>query len=245
MCTVTYLPAHNGFVLTHNRDEAPTRSAGGLVKTMLPHQPSLVLLHPRDSLKGGTWVAVSNRGEVACLLNGAFLKHAHQPPYRLSRGLMLLEFFDWAEPAHFFRDFDLEGIEPFTFLYLRQGYCAEWRWDGSRRHLTRLPAEQPHFWCSAPLYPPDMQQRRKDVFLGWMQDARIPHTAEEVWNLHHTGSVGDVAYDFVMNRGNRVRTVSIAQVVMDEQGAQMTYEDLLAGEVFRERLPFGITDVNR
>ncbi|HNG88894.1 MAG TPA: NRDE family protein [Saprospiraceae bacterium] len=244
MCTVTYLPVPGGFVLTHNRDEAPSRSAGGLMQTLLPQQPPLALLHPRDSLKGGTWVAASGKGELACLLNGAFVKHAHQPPYRLSRGLMLLEFFGWAQPEHFFHDFDLEGIEPFTFIYLRQGRCTEWRWDGSRRHLAHLPPEQPHFWCSAPLYPPDMQLRRKEVFTRWMQGVRTPHLAEEVWNLHHSGSVGDVEYDFVMNRGDRVRTVSITQVALNERGAEMTYEDLLGGNVFQERLSFGAASVN-
>ncbi|MBK9018424.1 MAG: NRDE family protein [Saprospiraceae bacterium] len=38
------------------------------------------LIFPRDTAAGGTWIAASDTNRVACLLNGAFVKHKHQPP---------------------------------------------------------------------------------------------------------------------------------------------------------------------
>ena len=232
MCTVTYLPYRDGFILTHNRDEAPARSPQHLSREQRGHN---TLLFPKDTKAGGSWIACSRRGQTACLLNGAFLKHAHLPPYRKSRGLVLLEFFDWASPDAFFDHYALEGIEPFTFLFFQPGQVTEFRWDGSARHRKDLSPDQPHFWCSATLYPPAMQARREQLFQRWLQQQQIrfpetrPRLSAAVRQLHHTGSIGDPENDYAMNRGGRVCTVSISQIVVTNEHLRMRYHDLLEG----------------
>lgn len=224
MCTVTYLPISGGFVLTHNRDEAPSRSQHGLVR-------SDSLIFPKDAKAGGAWIATANDGRTACLLNGAFVKHRHEPPYRRSRGLVLLDFFDWPEPHDFFEKYPLEGIEPFTFLLFQTEKVVQLRWDGNHRHLAELPPDQPHFWCSATLYPPNMQARREQIFRDWLEKNKSLSSRSlpaAILNLHLTGSVGDPENDYVMNRDGRVRTVSITQVVRRKSGTRMRYFDLLA-----------------
>ncbi|MFN0015866.1 MAG: NRDE family protein [Saprospiraceae bacterium] len=225
MCTVTYLPVQDGFVLTHNRDEAPARSQFGLTRIGQ-------VLFPKDAKSGGTWIATARGGRTACLLNGAFLKHRHEPPYRRSRGLVLLDFFEWPHPGDFFEQYDLNGIEPFTFLYFGPERAVELRWDGDHRHLAELALEQTHFWCSATLYPPDMQARREQVFRDWLVGAdrtRATSLSADIFGLHIRGSVGDPENDFIMNRSERVRTVSVTQVVRRSTGATMRYMDLLNG----------------
>lgn len=229
MCTVTYLPTEQGFILTHNRDEAPARSTPCIAREM---HATGALLFPKDAKVGGAWIAASKEPRVACLLNGAFVKHHRQPPYRRSRGLLLLDFFDWLNPDVFFEQYDLHDIEPFTFLSFVPGRVVEFRWDGQARHLTALPPEAPHFWCSATLYPPDMQARRERVFQDWLQRQPIDskrNRPANILRLHRTGSVGDPENDYVMNRSNRVRTVSITQVVQQGQVLRMRYWDLLEG----------------
>jgi len=157
MCTVTYLPKPSGFILTHNRDEAPSRSPQSIVREN--KLDGNTLLFPRDKKAGGTWIATTRHGRTACLLNGAFVKHHHSPPYRRSRGLILLDFFEWAEPDDFFQLYDFEGVEPFTMLVFAQNKLSEssiprvieFRWDGQIRHLKNLPAHEAHFWCSSTL----------------------------------------------------------------------------------------------
>ncbi len=190
MCTVTYLPRPSGFILTHNRDEAPSRSSQVIVREKTPGGHSL--LFPRDAMAGGSWIATSSQGRTACLLNGAFVLHTRQLPYRRSRGLILLDFFDWENPDEFFEDYDLENIEPFTFLFFEQNQLpeslipnksgsgssiqrvTEFRWDGQQRFLKNLPVDQAHFWCSATLYPPAMQIRREQVFREWLISHQSP-----------------------------------------------------------------------
>ena len=239
MCTVTFLPTSTGFILTHNRDEAPSRSPHHIERKKTE---SDVLLFPRDTKAGGAWIATAKSGKTACLLNGAFVKHRHNPPYRRSRGLMLLDFFEWERSDAFFQQYELDGIEPFTLLLMENGSVTELRWDGTQRHLKNLSGHEPHFWCSATLYPPDMQARREQVFRQWLEHIvhRQPSTLHPlpstfyplpstVYRLHLTGSVGDPENDFVMNRGGRVCTVSVTQVVVKNNFSQVRYFDLLEG----------------
>lgn len=232
MCTVTYLPTASGFVLTHNRDEAPSRSPHHISKEKIGKD---IVLFPRDTKAGGAWIATTKSGKTACLLNGAFIKHRHEPPYRRSRGLMLLDFLECETSRSFFRQYEFEGIEPFTFLLFENETVTELRWDGAQKHLKNLSPQEPHFWCSATLYPPEMQARREQVFRTWLGRPlhRLP-TA--VCRLHRTGSVGDPENDFVMNRSGKVCTVSITQVIEKNNIAQMRYFDLLEGYKDRRRL---------
>jgi len=282
MCTVTYLPRPSGFILTHNRDEAPARSSQTIVREKTPGGQTLIF--PRDTLAGGTWIATSREGRTACLLNGAFVLHKRVLPYRRSRGLILLDFFDWDSPVAFFQSYDFEGIEPFTLLFFAQAQLSEssklsessmhrvteFRWDGQHRHLKNLPTDQAHFWCSATLYPQEMQIRREQVFREWLSNhpsqvyqlpihqspihqsplhhSTNPPIHESLITLHRTGSIGDPENDFVMNRAGRVQTVSITQVIVHEKSAQMRYFDLLGGNRSERRLIRGkraVTVVNR
>ncbi len=248
MCTVTYLPRPSGFILTHNRDEAPSRNTHAIAREKTPGGDTL--LFPRDTMAGGTWIATSRKGRTACLLNGAFVLHSRQLPYRRSRGLILLDFFDWKNPDDFFQNYDFDHIEPFTFLFFDRSQLpessvhqvTEFRWDGQQRHLKNLNPNEPHFWCSATLYPAAMQVRREQVFKDWLTSQPINQSTNQPINqiihLHQTGSVNDPENDYVMNRAGRVQTVSITQVIVDEKNAQMRYLDLLGGNSSKRRLTY-------
>ena len=233
MCTVTYLPIREGFILTHNRDEAPTRSPQCIEQVSLGGR---LCLFPRDTGAGGAWIAAVQDGPTVCLLNGAFVRHERNPPYRRSRGLILMDFLEQPDWESFVSAYDLENIEPFTFLFFHRQQVNELRWDGQQRHVRYLDPHEPAFWCSATLYPPLMQDARERVFRQWLLVQAQPIAPEAALLLHRTGSVGDSENDYVMNRDNRVRTVSITQVVM-EPPLQMSYHDLLEGHFDVINLP--------
>jgi hypothetical protein len=223
MCTVTFIPNRSGFTLTHNRDEAPSRSSVSIAQD--DHKQDDLIVFPRDSKAGGTWFATSESGKTVCLLNGAFLKHHHNPPYKRSRGLMVFDFFDYHDPNRFFHEYELDGMEPFTLIFARPGVLTELRWDEHQRHITHLPPDQPRFWCSSTLYPPAIQNIREEVFQNWLQK-NASHTPRDITRLHLKGSVNDPANNFVMLR-DRVRTVSITQVVRQKKYARMRFLELL------------------
>jgi hypothetical protein len=238
MCTVTFLPSQDGFVLTHNRDEAPSRSPQMIARVKTG---AGVTLLPRDTLAGGSWIAAVQEGYTVCLLNGAFVKHVHAPPYRRSRGLVLLDFLEAPSADWFFEEYDFTGIEPFTFLYFDPDRVIELRWDGNDRFVKYLPVQQAHFWCSSTLYPADMQERRELVFREWLKthytlEMNPAQLKKKILHLHHTGSVNDPENDFIMNRHGRVQTVSITQVQVQPGKATMAYHDLISGQKRRQKI---------
>lgn len=234
MCTVTYLPkADGGFIFTTNRDESPLRSPESLDTAMMR---GTQLLFPRDTAAGGTWVIAGSNGIVACILNGAFLKHKHQPPYRRSRGLMALDFFSMDSVQAFVRQYTFEGMEPFTMLVIRSGQVTDIRWDEKKLSVQEKDATRPQVWSSPTLYTPEMQHKREEWFKNWLKDQ---DTFEQgaILHWHRTAGEGDPENDVVMNRSNIVRTVSITSIEATLQQLDLTYHDLLRQQTKQAQLP--------
>lgn len=224
MCTVTYIPTiAKQFILTSNRDENAMRSPRNITHVWERNQD---MIFPRDNNAGGTWIAASEKNKVVCLLNGAFVKHAHQPPYRLSRGIMVMDFFDFAHATDFFEQYDLSGIEPFTLVVIDGGRLFEFRWDEAQKYIRELDPALPAIWASATLYPPPVQEKRRE----WFDRFLANHEAigpDDIYAFHRYTGDGDPYNDLVMNRDGRVQTVSITQIISGPDQIEMIYNDLL------------------
>ncbi len=235
MCTITYLPtAKDAFILTSNRDESKIR----------PTQPPAVeekggikLLYPKDAVAGGTWICISGHNRVACIMNGAFEKHEWKPPYRKSRGLVMLDLFGYKIIDDFFNGYDFIGIEPFTMIVYDNMKMMEFRWDGSRKHDRQVDASLPHIWSSASLYPKPVRDKREGWFREWLK-GRKDFRQDEILKFHRFGGEGDRQNDFVMNRYDMVQTVSITSIVKSPSGASMRYHDLVADAISETTLQF-------
>ncbi|GJM35784.1 MAG: hypothetical protein DHS20C18_47850 [Saprospiraceae bacterium] len=226
MCTVTYLPlGGNHFVITSNRDEQPARSPK---RISIMETQGMQLCFPQDT-SGGSWIAISNTNRVVCLLNGAFEKHHHEPPYKRSRGLMLLDFFEFPNAEKFFSTYDFEGMEPFTMIIVDDGKLFELRWDEKKIHQTKLDHTTGFLWSSATLYDASVKKKRQ----GWFEQWKGQHqnfSPESILRFHQTAGDGDPWNDVIMNRAGIVRTVSITQVIKSTGQLKMDYHDLLNGQ---------------
>ena len=227
MCVVTYLPeADGGFILTSNRDESVRRSAA------IPPRRYLVgaqlITFPKDAQAGGTWVATTER-RTLCLLNGAFQKHAHHPPYRRSRGLVVLDAFSYDSPCTFANAYDFTDIEPFTLIMVDEvndvPTLHELRWDGTKTHFKCLPADRPCIWSSVTLYSEAIIREREAWFQAWL-DAPPVDLAAEIIAFHTSAGKGDPANDLRVDRGN-LKTVSITQIQSQPDGMSVFYQDFL------------------
>ena len=209
MCTVTYVPTQKDqFLFASNRDEAPKRAAAGIVREQ---RNDKTILYPQDTGAKGTWIAVSDANQLVCILNGAFVIHHRQLPYRLSRGIMALEFFDY-DNAEAFRDgFEFEGMEPFTMVIYDQGRLFDIRWDHLDLHCQELDANSPHIWASCTLYSRPLQEKRQEWFGDWLGENEYPER-KDLALFHREGGDGDSENDVVMNRQNIVRTTSITSI---------------------------------
>jgi hypothetical protein len=227
MCTVTYLPlGGQAFVLTSSRDEYPGRQTSDR-----PERQQLgahTVLFPRDGQAGGTWIAASE-GATLCLLNGAYTRHDSRPPYRHSRGLVILHYFDYASTDAFLRDYPTAGLEPFTLLVRDGDGLREMRWDGANRFTRSLDPDVPHLWASATLYEPAAIQKRQQWFAGWLATHPAPDPVA-IRHFHRTAGDGDPRNDLLMRREN-VRTVSLTSVIHREGFPEMWYEAVGEGSL--------------
>ena len=228
MCTVTFLPkGKSNYILTSNRDETPLRAA-------TPPQAYEVhgqrVYFPKDPLAGGSWIASDQKEFTLCLLNGAFEKHKHVPPYRLSRGIVLLDFFQFNDAVAFSENYDFEGVEPFTLIIVDTRSATELfelRWNEIELSFKQLNTNQSHIWSSSTLYPKEIADQRANWFKAWLND-RVDFNQPDIIEFHKRGGQGDLWNDFVMKRGDNLQTVSITSI---EKSADfnMIYEDLLKG----------------
>lgn len=222
MCLVSYIPIASGYVISSNRDESPNRQETPLKKV---DSNSQTLIYPED-LKGGTWIATSDQMRSVCILNGAFIKHKRKPTYRLSRGIMLLEYFNHKNLAHFLSEFDLSDIEPFTLVIRESQALYELRWDGAKKHIERLSISQVHIWSSATLYDEMTINLRKSMFTS-MLEKQEDYTLPYIQDVHLNGKIGDPAQDFVMNRDDRVATISHSNLEVTDERQVLYFKNLL------------------
>lgn len=235
MCTVTLTPLPNdnkGFAITSNRDEAPGR------ETLPPkfyQEEGQKMLFPKDIIAGGTWLGISEKKRVVCLLNGGFKKHFRKPPYRLSRGIVVKHLLAAEDFQKTVQDYDFSGVEPFTIV------AADWQqelkffelvWDDEKSHFRELPL-QPHIWSSSPLYSEEMKQLREN----WFSDFRRKNELqpENLLEFHTSAGIGDKSMDVIMDRG-WVKTRSISQIVVSGEDVEFYYKDLARGKERKHNL---------
>ena len=237
MCTVSYIPTKDGFILTSNRDESTGRSRS-LPPQKFEHA-SQSLFYPKDTLAGGTWIVTSEKVYTLCLLNGAFVKHKHEPPYKKSRGILVLEFYNYPDLNTFITEYDFAGIEPFTLLvvyFLNGGKkLTELRWDGRTLYINKKHALESHIWSSGTLYEPAIAAQRENMFADFLAKNTSPEQ-DEIIGFHSQKDEKDPINSIVMNRSGLMRTVSTTSIHRTQNFIKMFYNDILVKKIYRFRI---------
>jgi uncharacterized protein with NRDE domain len=224
MCTVTFLPLGNqNFILTSNRDEQKER------KTFPPKkyiEEEIELLFPKDEFAGGTWIGVSSKKRLVCVLNGAFEKHIRKNSYKKSRGVIAKEILKAENSIAFIEKLDLNGVEPFTMIIIdwdiNELNAIEFIWDEQQKMISKLKNE-PKIWSSSTLYSNEIKEVRKNWFQNWLQENEL--TSANILKFHHS-EIGDKEQSVFMKRPY-VETVSITSVKKENEQIEMQYEDVI------------------
>ena len=233
MCTVSFLPLENGFILTSNRDEQKSRQAN-FPKTY--HSKSGTVYFPQDPKSGGTWIASSST-KMICLLNGAFKKHKHNPPYKHSRGKVVLDAFDYPSFTDFRATYDFSNIEPHTLIMIdfeNDIDVVEVKWDGNEKHISVKNNTETHIWSSVTLYPDEIIEQRESWFDNWI--TKNEFTVSAIKSFHKTGGTGDIKNDLLMQRTDELKTISVTSFKHQNKKTIMIYEDLLQESVTEIKL---------
>jgi hypothetical protein len=240
MCTLSLYSKFdkNGFILTFNRDEMAHRSTVDII-----NDEKSGLIYPKDALHGGTWLAFSTRnGRFTCLLNGAFERHERKPGYRKSRGLVLLESFQYEDMKDFWLNYDLKNIEPFTIITGQENRFLELRWDGLVRYTRQINGEKPKIWSSATLYNQAVRSQREKGFSAFLTSKKEKPNAAEILSFHQTPNLEKPENGLLMKRPvGQPSTVSITQLTysLTSQTIDFQYYELGNNNNINRKFTYG------
>lgn len=234
MCTVSYIPktVDGSFVLTSNRDEDSRRPT---IAPMIYDFGTVQLAFPKDEVSGGSWIAMSNLGKINCLLNGGIGTHTKQEYHTISRGTILIDLTkSQLSTKNFFQNYHLHNVEPFTIVSIQHQEgkvvsLTEVIWDGNKKHLRNLEVNLPHIWSAAQLYSKEQKELRQKWFENFIKKNISNLTSVKIAEFHSGNHSEDVGVNVIMERGDLLKTVSITQIISQNESLKMSYSDLLRG----------------
>ncbi len=171
MCTISWLPAPDGYRVWMNRDEARTRPRARAPRVLrLPAGPAVA---PRDPRGGGSWIGTTAAGMTLALANAYPAPAPPAPKAPVSRGLLLMEALERAGGAAVRRWMgakDLSPYPPFSISVFEPGApAATLGWDG-RRVSERRTDEAGLVATSSSWRPAEVARTRAAVFRMWAQE---------------------------------------------------------------------------
>ena len=225
MCTLTYIPFKQGYIFTHNRDERQDRPSSN--KLLSKPSKSGLLYYPKDLEANGSWIAHAENNTSACLLNGGSIDYQRKASYRKSRGLVVLESFDYDTPESFYHNYDFNNIEPFT-LVIRTAeklFCIIH--NEHNTELIKPEVDRINIWSSTKLYTPEVRRKREIWFQNWL-DKKPELSPEKIRNFHMSAGEGDSENDLIMSRWGILKTVSLTQITSTNSYHLLHYNDFIS-----------------
>ncbi|WP_010135567.1 NRDE family protein [Ochrovirga pacifica] len=228
MCTVTFVPTQNGFVFASNRDEQPNRPT--LAPDFYLHNTK-VLLYPKDTVAGGTWLGLSSKQRLVCLLNGGDVYHNPRVKFPKSRGEVVRQALLQTDINQALSGLALNQVAPFTLVVVDWNLelsLKEWIWEKGVLTERRLDETQSKIWSSSTLYTSEEKELRKQ----WLQNINFSKHQEVFGNLlnfHQNETLGTTSIAPKMKR-DMVQTVSTSIIQKNEKGLQFDYYDYANGK---------------
>lgn len=228
MCTVSFVHSQGKIIITSNRDEQVARPAVE-PRNYLVNQKNLFF--PKDPKAGGTWYVVDENANVLVLLNGAEEKHQWNPPYRRSRGLIVLDLFSATSAIAAWQEIDLENVEPFTIVLFQDQKLYQLRWNGTEKNTLELDSNENHIWSSSTLYAQEIRQQRAQWFATFL-DTKPEVTFEEMFHFHRYTEADNAQHGLIINRNDKLKTLSITQSVIEQNKITVMHHDLIEQKEF-------------
>jgi uncharacterized protein with NRDE domain len=229
MCTVSFVCANDKIIITSNRDEKVIRLSAIPPKNYTLNGKNII--YPKDPKAGGTWYVVDENGTVLVLLNGADEKHEVKLPYRKSRGQIVLEMISSISPKEFWKEIDLDNIEPFTLVLFQDNRLFQLRWNGVEKSTVDLEIDKNYVWSSSTLYSKSIREQRASWFYSFL-DANPEITEEEMLHFHRYTETDNNEHGLVINRNDELKTLSITQSVIEKNKVMMRHLDLIADKEY-------------
>ncbi|MEC5157664.1 NRDE family protein [Chryseobacterium sp. MP_3.2] len=224
MCTLTFIPQKEGFILTSSRDEIVSRPTLSPKEYTL-HQQNLVF--PKDELKGGTWL-VMGKNRVICVLNGSEKKFTLKENYTESRGKLVLNHFKFENSEQFLEETSFENVAPFTMVIFNLDFetsIEEISWNGSEKQIQYFNRKTSKIWSSATLYSKEKREEREIWFSKFLAENNLEE--RDLLHFHQQEHTSESATNILMKRSDGKQTTSISQISVSANENTFFHHDLL------------------
>ena len=225
MCTVSFYRDKSKVIVTSNRDEKSIRPLA-----IAPRQYRFNNQHlyfPKDPQAGGSWFIVKADGSAFVLLNGAEKKHIPQPPYKKSRGLILLEIADSSHYLEQWNTMDLEQIENFTVIAYANNKLAQLQWNGTTKTHLYLDENKAHIWSSTTLYDEPTIEKRQQWYFDFLSKKNNDANSSDIMDFHTKTQNHDTENGLIINRPTAMLTKNVTQVVIEHDNFEIHHLDLV------------------
>jgi transport and Golgi organization protein 2 len=181
MCTVTFIPKADSYLLAMNRDDLYQRASSlPIVRAQFANHSAA---YPQEA-GGGTWVGANQYGSAFALLNWAVPPKGNKEKSRGGVIPQMLVATDLAQARIVFDSIDHHGTWPFRLIGIFHAGRAilEWRWDGEAARELSHEWGVRHWFSSGPS-DEKAEQIRGDICAHcWQQEGA--GTREWVRRLH-------------------------------------------------------------
>ena len=223
MCTLSFLPREQGYLVAMNRDELLSRATAHPPRVFRVGTASAVYPHEGE---GGTWLAANEYGITLALLNWNDAAKKLDREKQRSRGLLipaLIGSSGVSEVNDALRAQPLSGTLPFCLvgIFAREREVREWHWDGQRLAQTRHSWNIRH-WFSSGWSDQTAAARRGATFDAARNDADFGSQAWlRRWHRSHMPEPG--AFSVCVHREDAV-TVSYSEIVCGPAELEFLYQ---------------------
>jgi Transport and Golgi organisation 2 len=222
MCTISFVPGEDGYLVAMNRDELRTRPPA--LPPRILEINGLEVIYPRERA-GGTWIACNAAGNVFALLNWDNADRALPSAKRQTRGAIIPRLIAETDSSAFgsrLEDLDLNRMNAFRLVgILRDGRrVREWRWDGVRLKDADFAWARQH-WFSSSLSDALAEENRGQACES---AARESTALDEEWlaKLHRSHEPGPGPYSICVHRPDAT-TASFTVVRFSCKSVSMGY----------------------
>jgi len=220
MCTLTFIPKPQGYLLGMNRDEQVTRELALAPEPITTS--SLPLVYPRES-GGGTWIGSNAAGITFALLNQN--PGPQSKPKERSRGEIIpaiLSSSRFPEAMRLFQQLNLRGMLPFALvsIFPAEQIISQCRWNEDKLQFLRIGWDVRHWFSSGVSDEMARKVRGSTCYEAWRR--RDAGSAEWLRGLHASHSPVRGSFSICVHRPDAA-TVSYTEVSFTGSNLSMRY----------------------
>jgi hypothetical protein len=221
MCTLTFIPKPQGYLLGMNRDERLTRELA--LAPVAITTSNLRAAYPRESRSGGTWIGSNSSGITFALLNqnsGPYARMKERSRGEIIPALVGTSHFP--EAMRRFQSMNLHGMMPFLLIgvFPAEQIISHCLWDGRELQFVRIGWDVHHWFSSGVSDEMARKVRGNTCSEAWRR--RDAASAEWLRGLHASHSPARGSFSICVHRPDAA-TVSYTEAAFNGDELIMRY----------------------